>query len=223
MAIRKIQTRPSDELPAAKLFLDDVSVIAEILRSSPQFSREKGDLQTMTKFIIGQREFDTVEDLASIGGTTSKLLIQVSDVRERWNDARVTIERFGSRVSTTDEAVRARMAELFRTNGRWWSNAVRAMPDWLGWFFWLYVCFIGVFLALVKNHVQVFAVLVLLWIVILIGAFAAYFRHSIVYLRFSYGGGFNNWIKGHGSQIVIAVLGAIVGALASQLLARWLK
>jgi len=60
-------------------------------------------------------------------------------------------------------------------------------------------------------------------LLIVVGAFATYYRHSIVHLRYSHEGGARKWIEKHGSSIIVAILGAGAGILLKKLADHWLK
>jgi hypothetical protein len=73
VAIKQIRKIP-DELPAARLFLDDVEEITETIA---QISRYRGKVDASTiKYKFGDRVFDTVEELRKAGGKTRKFDIE---------------------------------------------------------------------------------------------------------------------------------------------------
>src|ERR1700691_1058322 len=90
MGTRKIKSEP--EIPCATLYLEDIEEIVAAMKSCSRHPEE-----TSVKFAIGDREFDSVEDLKARGGSTSRLEISlVGEYR------RVRISRYDTYTSGSD-------------------------------------------------------------------------------------------------------------------------
>jgi hypothetical protein len=72
--VRKIPDDVPRNLPRAKLFLDDVEEVAELLKGAQ--GSQKG-AETDVKFRIGSYEYDSIDELQQRGGSTSSFSINV--------------------------------------------------------------------------------------------------------------------------------------------------
>jgi hypothetical protein len=79
-----------------------------------------------------------------------------------------------------------------------------AGPEWLSFALWVFLSSAWFITSALLNHPKILSVVVSFYLVIGIGAFAAYYRHSIVYMRYSHEGGAKKWVEKHGSSIIIA-------------------
>lgn len=230
MGTRKIaKSKDLIEPPAAELYLDDISEIVGVLASGA----EPG-ATVSTRFLINDREFDSIEDLKNRGGTTANFEVEVKFGDWRW--ARVSISRHTSSVWVYDSNPGNRykqVKEIFERNARWWSNTIRSMPGWLSGTFWMFFIFGGFLFSLLSavagrrfpkdKVVELGVSLGVLYVLVIVGTITAYYRHTTVHLYYADDYGVRQWIRRHGSQVVLILLGAVAGAVVRELVQHFWK
>ncbi len=132
MAIQRIHELPR-ELPHARLFLDDIEEISMILLNAytpaPPEEREEAKIT----YTIGDSRMDSIADLQTLGGSTTKLRISVGDhlraveFRGFWNPEIA--------LYSLDEqkrwAVYAKIKSIFDRRRLSMKNAITSLPGWL--------------------------------------------------------------------------------------------
>jgi len=133
MAIRKIHELPN-ELPHARLYLDDIEEISKILLEACSASLKKFGEELNIVYTIGDSQMDSIEDLQTRGGSTTALEIKVG----KWGSAGVhfrgilkpTIALY-SLERDQAWAVYAKIKSIFDRHQLRFKNAVANFPTWL--------------------------------------------------------------------------------------------
>jgi hypothetical protein len=243
VAIRKIQEVPS-ELPHARLFLDDVEQIVDLLRDATtryQTRRyQRTDARTepppvTVVYRLGDLELDSVQDLQAHGGGAANFRIQA--VTGDWVRVEVALVGWATNPHIRipfekDEAwtTYAKVKAVFDSRQLRLKNAVLDLPGWVKAL--LYVAF--VFVAPIGGPLVLYALrlggayVVSYWVVlsgILTVFFYVMFRPSQVILIRSRERQQRSWAakKSFLHDLLIFALGSIAGALVNYFLPRLLN
>jgi hypothetical protein len=126
----KIRAIPS-ELPDAKIYLEDVEEIANILIDV--YRKERSDYEDEPKiiYLIGNEQFDSLESLQTLGGTSTKFAITINGNISR------SVQLIGmippeAHLSGLDDQsqwmVFGLIKSIFESRSYKFKNAVRALP-----------------------------------------------------------------------------------------------
>jgi hypothetical protein len=174
MAIHKIHAVP-DDLPHARLYLDDIEEISRILleaaaaaqaESARRFEKDLGsDTQSLAgkaaaeaiskrdlhvNYTIGDSRMDSISDLQTYGGSTANFRIQVGT----WGNgirfyfwSKPTIE-LHSLDDKSQWSTYGKIKSVFERRQLRTKNAIEALPGWLRWAVWLSLMFVPTVIAL---------------------------------------------------------------------------
>lgn len=234
MAIRRKRSKretPSDELPPAKLFLDDVEDIVAILTSSAGGA----PCHSSVSYSVGDATCDTIEDLQQMGGRTTKFKIIVTQVpgevgipsaalplRSRltvsWADTTLWLES-----ASGDEfwVKRGKIGEIFESNSIWWRRAIQTIFQRIPYWLYFGVIFAGIFLSPGHFSWSEYVRARGWWLegaVLFLAMYVCLFRHSVVVLRRRHEGGISKWLREHATQIIFLILAALLGAIAKSII-----
>lgn len=235
MGIRPVRKR-GVELPAARLYLDDVKEIAAVLIDScPQDpSGQQGNIQ----FIASGYNCDSVDDLEKLGKERGRRarsfeieVASADSVHRGWlliheySSADCNLRLLGAPASA-QAALEIR--RIFESRGIWWKNALSSIPESV----FYAVCFLlgaSAFLVptvalgrrstVAAGLAALFAMLAFTGLVLWARARAS---ATTVYLEYSHAkrGGF---LSRHWEAIVVAVICAALGAAITILVQRLFK
>jgi hypothetical protein len=136
MTIKERGTIPEYDLPPARLYLDDIEEIVAIFRDVRSYFVEDNEHAVCTtKFAVGRFECTEIEELKSFGERTSTLEIEV-----RRGGTLIGALEIGVN-GTSWKAYPRTLAETFQIYGRLhalfevrkirWKTALRAVPPWM--------------------------------------------------------------------------------------------
>jgi len=133
MAIQRVHELPR-ELPHGRLFLDDIEEISMILLDAYKPSLAEAPEEAKITYTIGDSRMDSIADLQTLGGSTTKLRISVGD----HFSAVVGFNGFLNPVIdlySLDEqkrwAVYAKIKSIFDHRQLSVKNAITSLPGWL--------------------------------------------------------------------------------------------
>jgi hypothetical protein len=207
----------SDELPIAKLHLDEVRDILQILATPDS---DDNDSDVHTKFIVRDQECDTLEELEKIGGVARQFEMIVENGR-RESVLKMSAPFTYLRLSCPEQdfwVKQGKIRQIFDANTIWWKNtfveALNRMPPWLA-----VVLFVGSILPyyLIPSWRSVhrdgtYWTSFILFTVFL-GWLMFSFGGSVVILRYSHAGGIRRWFQDHATQMMLVVLGVVLKEL----------
>jgi hypothetical protein len=219
MAIKPTRKIP-EMLPCAHLYLEDIEEISQMFQSWAEqeqlLTRRKGSL----RYELGDRECDTVQDLAKIGGRHSNFEIIATGPNSRLTITRVFTTYYAP--SDRREEAYFRLSQIFEHRKISWRNALRGGPETRWWAFYLYSIPVNLILWLssteaVKSSLAPAASfvswsLLALYICFLCGLFL---QHSIIELRYSHE---KPGISKRLGDIVPYAVSAAIGALVTKLI-----
>ncbi len=139
MAIQKIHELPG-ELPHARLFLDDIEEISKILLNAYTASLAETRKEAKITYTIGDLRMDSIDDLQTLGGSTTDFRITVGE----HGSAEVGFRGFFLNPSialySLDEqerwAVYAKIKSIFDRRQLGIKNAITVLPTWLKGSLW---------------------------------------------------------------------------------------
>jgi hypothetical protein len=132
---KKRRTIP-EELPNAKLYLEDVEEIASILLETYGQASDGYKAKPSITYTIGDEEFPSLGALAARGGVTRELRISISDsysksVRiTKWIEPRASLSGLSEEIQWM---AYGRLTLIFESRGYRFKNAVSSLPTWLKW------------------------------------------------------------------------------------------
>lgn len=226
MAIRRKLSRPSsDELPPAKLYLDDVREITEVLKES--VSDGVGD--DFLKYRVRNLECDDIAELEKLAGRTRKLEIEVGK-GDRFSYIRITPSSTLLWLGCSGNnylASQSRIKAIFDGNVIRWKQLLKEIgelcsliPAWVIGLVILGTVLISLLAPSSSGHVRInWEGQLVAGIFMAIYVFG--FSGSIVMLRYSYAGGVRKWFQEHGNQLFFVVLGVALSYLLNWLLQHW--
>jgi len=171
VSIRVVKKEP--DLPPARLYLEDIAEIVGLMRKDAEsvFKDSNPDV----RFVVGNRECDSIADLESIGGSSRNFEVSVGYQRFR-------VSSIGASAPSGifDPVFRLMNARRIKARG-----FLREVP-WLVWTTW-YVALI-VFANATEDHASKRMIFLILLGFVLPGALITWthFAHSVVELRYSH-------------------------------------
>lgn len=196
------------KLPLARLYLDDIVDISEILKGSDQDAE--------TSFIVDGRRSDTLDDLKELGGNPKQFTMGV-ELLSRRSSAQLVIEEFTNRLDiygSANEAERwvkyAKVEAVFKKRKLKFRDA-----------FWEWVIVIlgwaSLPALLFNSHRAGLKTLgYMLSVVVGLGAAPLLWRSGMVSLRYSHQAGAEKWLDAHKNEVIIGITCAIIGAAATR-------
>lgn len=208
------QTIPS-QLPPAKLYLDDIGEILQILTDS--------NPNHQATFVAGQSKCDTLEDLKQLRGRATHFVINVSSPQKHQtleltpSATRIHIDEVGDQLIAWSKYVN--VAAIFEKRKLRLKSAVYAIAPML----FAGLCLLALIAWMFVPHaVQPLSINELNRLVtgtVLVLAVVYYFvsSHSVVYLRYPQRVGVRRWLEDHKPEIIVGVIGVLLGAIATRI------
>jgi hypothetical protein len=220
LAIRASAHSIPRKLPPAKLYLDDIVHIWEILTESSK--------DCYTTIVAGSTKCDTPDDLPGIGGRTTHFVMDISSPGKHQtleitaSSTRMHIHEMGDQLKAWSKY--ANVAAIFQTRKLRLKSAVRTAGAWICVSLWLITVAAWMFLPHTPKRFTIYTLTHLLTGFALAGVIVYYFlsSHSIVYLRHPHRVGILRWLGDHRPEILVAIGGALVGVLAARSLEKGL-
>ena len=218
MTIRPFSQSIPTKLPPAKLYLDDITEIWQIL---PDWSPD-----CQASFVAGKSKCDTLDDLKALGGRATHFVMHISSSGKHQtleltpSSTRIHIHEVGDQLQAWSKYVN--VAAIFERRRLRLKSVVRA----LGWRIfaglWLLTIVLWIFAPHALKPVPVYELPRIATGVVIAGAVAYYFAssQSIVYLRHPHEVGAVRWLEEHKPEIIVGMICALLGAIASQFLEK---
>ena len=227
MAIRRVlRRRPSDELPPAKLYLDDVREIVDILAAPTPGASASAQSDVALRFRVRGSECDTLEDLEKLGGRARKFEILVSYGSQGYQYSGIRSDIMWTRLilSVPPNAweKETKIKQIFDANVIWWKNIFFRLPDWF--IYLLPMTAVPLIVVVRRFGVNgrtedviegcLFAVFTVPFLCKALGG-------SVLILRYAHTHGIRRWFEEHGNQLFFLIVGALLATFLKPL-AEWL-
>jgi hypothetical protein len=213
---RKQDSSLSRGMPAAKLYLDEIQSIVEIL-STPDEGSDGGTVAV--KYLLRGLECDTLEELEQLGGTTHNFEVQVArDGDYGPSTLEITRRRTYLYISSRKDGERwiryGKVRRVFESSSVAWKNVLNIWFDSLTFVLLAPVVIIGLYLLVYHltasptwKHREDYGYSILLVFVPFMWVYPFAFGGSVVLLHYSHTKGVRTWLRKHGAQVLLVVLG----------------
>jgi hypothetical protein len=221
LAIKPFPDPIPSELPPAKLYLDDISEILQILTDSNQGCQ--------ASFVVGKSKCDTLDDLKDLRGRTTRFVLDISSPGKHQtleltpSATRIHIHEIGDQLPAWSKYVN--VAAIFEKRRLRLKSVVRSLAAWAFAALWLVAVAVWLFAPHVARPVSLYKLPHIATGFMLAVAVVYYFvsSHSIVYLRHSKRVGVGRWLEDHKPEIIVGVICVLVGAITSRILEKTWK
>jgi hypothetical protein len=218
LAIKPLPHSIPTELPPAKLYLDDINEILQILTDS------SADCQA--SFVAGKSKCDTLDDLKDLRGRTTHFVMDISSAGKHQTleltpaVTRIHIYEIGDQLAAWSKYVN--VAAIFERRKLRLKSAVRSVGSWVFAGLWLLTVAVWMFVPHPAKRLSVYQLTHLATGVSLAAAVVYYFvsSHSVVYLRYPHRVGAGRWLQDHKPEIVVGVICALMGAIATRIVEK---
>jgi hypothetical protein len=218
MTIKPLPQSIPTKLPPAKLYLDDIAEIVQILTDS------RADC--LASFVAGRSKCDTVDDLKDLGGRLTHFVLDISSpgrhqtLELTTSSTRIHIHEIGDQLAAWSKYVN--VAAIFERRKLRLKSAVHAVrwPIFAG--LWFLTLAFGMSVRYALKPVSIYEVSYLVTGIILAAAVVYYFvsSQSIVYLRYPHKVGAGRWLEEHKPEIIVGVMCSLAGGIASQIVGK---
>jgi hypothetical protein len=220
VSIQAVREIPQ-QLPPARLFLDDVDAITTILSEAQKGS---GESVVPVKYKVkGKFICDTLSDLKKLGGAVTDFEVKVG--RNRW-----TLSRYysGWDVWTADPeitlATYAKLLRVFDNRKMMLNTAVRDLPVWsIPLAIFTVMAVADLFGRWSVHHRQAPLVFGILLSGIVTGLYLLFLKHSVVELRYSHEDRSLYEALKASNPLAVAVVAAIAGAVVTVVIEQLFK
>jgi hypothetical protein len=218
LAIRSFPDRIPIKLPPAKLYLDDINEILRVLTDS------NADCQA--SFVAGKSKCDTLDDLKELRGRTTDFVMNISSPGKHQtlelttSTTQVHIHELGDQLEAWSKYVK--VAAIFERRRLRLKSAVRSVGPLILAGLWLLTIAAWIVELHVAKSVLIHELPYLVTGVIVAAAIVYYFvsSHSIVYLRYPQRVSAGRWLEDHKPEIIVGVVCALMGAVATRIVER---
>lgn len=218
MAIKPLPHSIPSTLPPAKLYLDDITEILQILTdSSPDYQ---------ATFVAGQTKCDTLDDLKELRGRATHFVMNISSPRKHQtleltpSATRIHIDEIGDQLLAWSKYVN--VAAIFERRKLRLKSVVHSMaPAFLAGLSLLALT-VWAFAPRAARPLSIDELTHLATGIILAAVVVYYFvsSHSVVYLRYPQRVGIGRWLEDHKPEIIVAVISVLLGAIATRIVER---
>jgi hypothetical protein len=218
VAIKPLPHSIPSKLPPAKLYLDDITEILQILTdSSPDYH---------ASFVAGRSKCDTLDDLKELRGRTTHFVMNVSSPRKHQtleltpSATRIHIDEIGDQLLAWSKYVN--VAAVFERRKLRLKSAIRSVAPLLFAGLSLLALAVWMFAPRAAKPLSVYELTHLATGIILAAAVVYYFAssHSIVYLRYPQKLGAGRWLEDHKPEIIVGFISVLMGAIASRVIEK---
>lgn len=205
------------KLPPAKLYLDDINEIWQILTESCD--------DPSTSVIVGKAQCDSLKDLPGMGGRSTDLVMEISSPGKHHTlslkpgASSIHIHELGDQVMAWSKYVK--VDAIFKKRKLRLKSLVRAAWPWLVVCLWL-SSVAAARLVHVPTHLTIYSWVNLVAGVLIGCAILCYFlsSHSVVYLRHPHKMPVWRWLEDHKQELIVGIAGVLVGTIAARTLIR---
>ena len=215
MTIRPYPQSIPTKLPPAKLYLDDIDEILQILTDS--------SANCQARFVAGRSKCDTLDDLEELGGRTTHFVMDISAPGKHQTleltaaSTRIHIHEIGDQLPAWSKYVN--VAAIFEKR----KLRLKSVAHAIGWRIfaglWLLTLALWMWAPHALRPVPAYELPRLATGLVLAAAVVYYFcsSQSIVYLRHPRQVGAARWLAEHKPEIIVGVICTLLGAVASQI------
>jgi hypothetical protein len=213
LAIKPFPDSIPSQLPPAKLYLDDIGEILQILTDS------SADCQA--SFVVGKSKCDTLDDLKDLRGRTTRFVMNISAPGKHQtleltpSTTRIHIHETGDQLPAWSKYVN--VAAIFEKRRLRLKSLVRTLAPWVFAGLWLVAVALWIFVPPVARPISIYKLPHIATGFILAVAVVYYFvsSHSIVYLRYPQRVGVGRWLEDHKPEIIVGAVCAVLAAIAT--------
>ena len=218
MAIKPFPDSIPSELPPAKLYLDDIGEILQILTDSSQ--------ECQASFVVGKSKCDTLDDLKDLRGRTTRFVLNISSPGKHQtleltpSATRVHIHEIGDQLPAWSKYVN--VAAIFEKRRLRLKSFVRLAAGWVFAALWLSVVAVWIFAPHVVRPISLHKLPSIATGFFLAVAVVYYFvsSHSIVYLRYPQRVGVRRWLEDHKPEIIVGSVCAVLAVIATEIMEK---
>ncbi len=218
MAIKHLPHSIPSTLPPAKLYLDDITEILQILTDS--------DPGCQATFVAGNSKCDTLDDLKELRGRTTHFVMDISSPGKHQtleltpSVTQIHIHEIGDQLAAWSKYVN--VAAIFKRRKLRLKSAVRALAAWIFAGFWLLAVAVWMFVPHPAKRLSVDELRPLATGVLLAAVVVYYFvsSHSIVYLRYPRRVGVGGWLEDHKPEIIVGFTCAVMAVIATRIVEK---
>lgn len=221
MAIKPLPQPIPSTLPPAKLYLDDISEILQVLTdSNPDYQ---------ASFVAGQSKCDTLDDLKELRGRTTHFVMNITSPSKHQtlelttSATRIHIDEIGDQLVAWSKYVN--VAAIFERRKLRLKAGVRSAGLWIFVGMWLLAIIAWIFVPHSARTLS-FNQLTNLTAGFLVATAVVYYfvsSHSVVYLRYPQRVGVGRWLEDHKPEIIVGVVCALTGAIATRVAEHYWK
>ena len=207
-------------LPPAKLYLDDITEIWQILTEACD------DLRTSV--IVGNAQCDSLNELPKMGKRTTHLVMEISSEGKHHTlslkpgASSIHIHELGDQVMAWSKYVK--VDAIFQKRKLRLKAVVRAAWPWLAALLWL-ASVVAARLMHIPAHLTVYQ-----WVNFMAGVLIAcstlfYFlsSHSVVYLRHPHKLPMWRWLEDHKQELIAGFAGVLLGTVTARTLMKGIE
>lgn len=221
MAIKPFPDPIPSELPPAKLYLDDISEILQILTDSNQGCQ--------ASFVVGKSKCDTLDDLKDLRGRTTRFVLDISSPGKHQtleltpSATRIHIHEIGDQLPAWSKYVN--VAAIFEKRRLRLKSVVRSLAAWAFAALWLVAVAVWLFAPHVARPVSLYKLPHIATGFMLAVAVVYYFvsSHSVVYLRHPQRVGVGRWLEDHKPEIIVGAVCALLAVVATEVIEKGWK
>ena len=221
MAIKPFPDSIPSELPPAKLYLDDISEILQILTDSDQGCQ--------ASFVVGKSKCDTLDDLKDLRGRTTRFVLDISSPGKHQtleltpSATRIHIHELGDQLPAWSKYVN--VAAIFKKRRLRLKSFVRTAAAWVFAALWLVAAAVWIFAPHFAGPISLHKLPNLATGFLLAVAVVYYFvsSHSIVYLRYPQRVGVGRWLEDHKPEIIVGAVCAVLAVVATEVIEKGWK
>jgi hypothetical protein len=218
LTIKPLPQRIPTRLPPAKLYLDDINEIFQILTDSSP------DCQA--SFVAGKSKCDTLDDLKELRGRTTHFVMNISSTGKH-QTLELTPSATQIHVFETGDQLQAwskyvNVAAIFEKRRLKLKSAMRSVGLWILAGLGFLMAAVWMFRPHAVKPVSIYELPNIVTAIFLAAAVAYYFvsSHSVVYLRYPQRMGVGRWLEDHKPEIIVGLTCALMGAIASRIVER---
>lgn len=218
MTIKPFSHSVPTKLPPAKLYLDDISEIVQILTDS--------STDCQASFVAGKSKCDTLDDLKDLGGRATHFVMNISSPGKHQtleltpSSTRIHIHEVGDQLPAWSKYVN--VAAIFQKRKLRLKSAIRAA----GWpifaALWLLTVAFWILVPHALKPLSIYEFPRVATGTVIAAAVVYYFvsSQSIVYLRYPHRAGAVRWLTEHKPEIIVGIICTLIGAITSRILEK---
>jgi hypothetical protein len=218
VAIKPLPHSIPSKLPPAKLYLDDIHEILQILTDSTS--------DCHATFVAGQSKCDSLDDLKELRGRTTHFVMNVSSPSKHQtleltpSATRIHIDEVGDQLVAWSKYVN--VAAIFERRKLKLKSVVLSAVPLLFAGLCLLSLAVWMFVPHAVKPLSVDEINHLVAGILLVASILYYFisSHSVVYLRYPRRIGIGRWLEDHKPEIIVGVICVLTGALATRIVER---